>query len=725
MQFRILIIGVIILFQSAVFAQTGITLEDIWKNYKFYEMSVPGFNFLNDGRHYTKLNQDRDQILKFDITTGSMIEEVWSATNFAGEAGFEGEISAYTFTGDESKIIIESQRESIYRRSSKAVFHIYDRTSKVLTPVYEEGKVQYCTVSPDGTKAAYVFMNDLYYLDLATGITEPITTDGSNNEIINGATDWVYEEEFGFAKAFFWSPDSKKIAYIRFDETAVPEFTMTEHHDGVYPEYITFKYPKVGQKNADVSTHIFDISKGKTVKVDIGDMSDKYIPRIKWTKDVDRLCVYKMNRHQNHLQLFLANSKSGQTTLLLEEKNEYYISITDNLTFLEDGKHFIWTSEKSGYNHIYLHDMIGKVKKTLTKGNYDVSSFYGTDEANSKVYYQAAKVSPLQREVYETDVQNGTTRKVTSKTGTNSAQYSSTYDYFVWKNSNINSPSEYGVYDRSGKLVRGLEDNTNLKSLHTNHQTQPLEFFDFTNETGDKLNGWMLKPANMESGKKYPVFMTVYGGPGSQTVTDSYKGMNYWWHQMLAANGYIVVSVDNRGTGGRGEEFKKMTYLQLGKYETEDQISAAKYLGTLPYVDASRIGIFGWSYGGYMSSLCILKGNDVFKSAIAVAPVTNWKWYDTIYTERYMRTEEENADGYKDNSPVYFADQLKGSYLLVHGDADDNVHVQNSVEMASALIKANKQFDTYFYPNRNHGIYGDNARLHLYTKMTNFILETL
>jgi len=725
MQFRILIIGMLVFFQSAVHAQTGITLEDIWQNYKFYERSVPGFNFLKDGRHYTKLNQDKDKILKYDITTGSMVEEIWAAADFAGSDGFEGEISAYSFTSDESKIVIESQRESIYRRSSKAIFHIYNRATKQLMPVYNEGKVQYCTVSPDGTKAAYVFMNNIYYLDLASGITEPVTTDGSFNKIINGAADWVYEEEFTFAKAFFWSPDSKKIAFIRFDESAVPEFTMTENHDGVYPKYITFKYPKVGQKNAEVSAHIFEVKSGNTIQVDMGDMNDQYIPRIKWTQDASNLCVFKMNRHQNYLELLLANSSNGKTTNLLTEKNEYYIDITDNLTFLKDGKHFVWTSEKSGFNHVYLYDMSGREKKVLTEGDYDVTSFYGLDEANGKVYYQAAKTSPLQREIYETDIKSGTTRTVSNSLGTSSSQFSSTYDYFVWKQSDINSPSTYGVNDRSGKLVRGLEDNASLKALHKMHQTQPLEFFDFTNESGDQLNGWMLKPANMEADKKYPVFMTVYGGPGSQTVTDSYKGMNYWWHQMLAANGYIVVSVDNRGTGARGEEFKKMTYLQLGKYETEDQISAAKHLGALPYVDAARIGIFGWSYGGYMSSLCILKGNNVFKSAIAVAPVTNWKWYDTIYTERYMRTEEENAGGYKDNSPVYFADQLKGSYLLVHGDADDNVHVQNSVEMSAALIKANKQFDMYFYPNRNHGIYGDNARLHLYTKMTNFILETL
>jgi len=697
----ILSLFTLFLLTISVNAQQEITLEDIWKNYKYYAKSVPGFNFMNDGKHYTRLE---DQVIKkYDLTSGKVVGDILVAANLKDKAGFGGEISSYSFSGDESKIIIESERESIYRRSSKAYFHIYDLKSKELTPIYEFEKVQYVTLSPDNKKVAYVWQNDLYWMDLESGITEPITEDGKQNEIINGATDWVYEEEFGFAKAFFWSPDSKKVAYIKFDESAVKEFTMTLYKNELYPEYETFKYPKVGEKNAEVSVHMFDLT-GKTTQVDMGDMTEMYVPRIKWTNKADKLCVFKMNRHQNHLQLLLAGAK-GDTKLLLEEKNEYYIDITDNLTF--------------------FHDMKGKEKKALTKGKFDVTNFYGVDETNGTAYYQAAQKSAMGREVYKVDLKSGKSKLMTYKDGTNSAQFSSTYDYFVWRNSNINTPNSFEVFDKDLKLVRSIETNGKLKTTQKSVGAAGVEFFDFKTGNGDELNGWMMKPKDFDASKKYPVFMYVYGGPGSQTVTDAWKGNNYWWFQMLAQKGYIVVSVDNRGTGARGEEFKKMTYLTLGKYETIDQIEAAKYLASLDYTDAERIGIFGWSYGGFMASHCITQGADVFKAAIAVAPVTNWKWYDTIYTERYMRTPAENEAGYEDNSPVNYADKLKGAYLLAHGVADDNVHFQNAAEMSNALIAANKQFDTYYYPNRNHGIYGDNARLHLYTKMTNFIMENL
>lgn len=468
------------------------------------------------------------------------------------------------------------------------------------------------------------------------------------------------------------------------------------------------------------------MSQNMAVKLDIGDMTEMYIPRMKWTQDANKLCVFKMNRHQNLLQLYIADTKSGKSSVMYEEKNKYYIDISDDLTFLKDGKHFVWSSDKDGYNQLFLIGMDGKQKVKLTTGNYDVTNLYGVDEKNKKVYFQAAEKSPMQKHVFSVDLDGKNLTNLTpSDIGSNGAQFSSTFDYFSNNHSSINSAPTYTVYDRSGKKIRTIEDNANYSKVQEEYGVSPVEFFSFTTSENIKLNGWMIKPLNFNPSRKYPVFMTQYSGPGSQSVTDSWKGTGYWWNQMLAQAGYIVVCVDGRGTGGRGEEFRKMTYLQLGHYETIDQIEAAKYMGQQSYVDKSRIGIFGWSYGGYMSSLCILKGNDVFKAAIAVAPVTNWKWYDTVYTERYMRTTAENASGYADNSPVYFADRLKGNYLLVHGMADDNVHFQHAVEMANALIKANKQFDTYYYPNRNHGIYGDNATIHLYTKMTNFIYEKL
>ncbi len=705
------------------FGQKEITLEGIWQNYTFYANSVPGFNFMKDGKHYSRL--ESNVIKSYDLTTGNFKENILDGANLEDQSGFGGKISSYTFSEDESRILIKSESEAIYRRSSKAYFHVYDRKTNKLTSVYNDDKISHASFSPDGKMVAYVWQNNLYYFDIANEITLPITFDGEKNKIINGMCDWVYEEEFAFTKAFEWSPDGKRIAYIRFDESEVKEFTMTWYNDDMYPEYDTFKYPKVGEANAKVSVVIYDLKSEKSVDANVGDLTDMYIPRIKWTNSANRLCVFKMNRHQNNLQLYQVDASTGLSKLMLEENNKYFIDVTDDLRFLENGKEFIWSSEADGYNHIYLYNMSGQLQKQLTKGNYDVTAFYGVDEKNKKIYYQAAKNSPMERQIYSTSLNGNDQSIVAVQSGTNRAQFSSTFDYYVNTHSTINEPATYTVYDRNNKKIRVIEDNSDLKYKQKEYGVNEIEFMTIPASEGVDLNAYILKPNDFKENRKYPVFVTIYGGPNSQTVTDSWKGNNYWWYQMLADEGYIVVSIDNRGTGARGEEFRKMTYQELGKYETIDQINAAKYLAGLDYVDGSRIGIFGWSYGGFMSSNCILKGSDVFKAAIAVAPVTNWKWYDTIYTERYMRTEKENPTGYHDNSPIYFADQLKGAYLLVHGVADDNVHFQHTAEMARALIKANKQFDTYFYPNRNHGIYGDNARIHLYTKMSNFIFQNL
>ncbi len=702
------------LFPIIVFGQQNITLEDIWQEYRFYPRSVPGFNFLKDGKHYSQ--KEGTDIVKYDITTGKK-----SGVIFEGAKAGISEMDSYSFSDDEQKILIKSKTESIYRRSTRAVFHVWDGSKS--TQVSELGKIRYATFSPDASKVAFVFGNNLYVKDLASGKETQITDDGKQNSIINGATDWVYEEEFSFARAFWWSPDSKKVAFLRFDESEVKEFTMTLYKDDVYPEYETFKYPKVGEKNAIVSAHIHNVSSGKTVKIKTP-TGLEYIPRLKWTENPDKVCVFQMNRWQNELELVLADANTGSTTSLLKEKNKYYIDIHDNLTFIKSQDLFVWTSEKDGYNHIYLYDLNGRLKKQITKGDWEVSRVYGVDEKNGRVFFQSTEESPLERYIYCVDFK-GKKKRLTKDKGWHTAQFSSTFEYYVNTYSNANSPNTYTVYTVDGKKVRTIEDNQRIKSEMKNFNVQPVEFLSFKTSEGVKLNAWMIKPPNFNPEKMYPLFMTEYGGPGSQQVTNKFGGFNYWWYQMLAQKGYVVACVDNRGTGGRGEEFKKMTYLQLGKYETIDQIEGAKHFGKLPYIDEERIGIFGWSYGGYLSSLCILKGNETFKAAIAVAPVTNWKWYDTIYTERYMRDEKENEKGYKENSPVYFADRLKGHYLLIHGIADDNVHFQNTTEMANALIIANKQFDTYVYPNRNHGIYGGLTRLHLYTKMTDFLLEKL
>ena len=718
----ILLLTICIIMPST--AQTSqITLEDIWTNGTYNVRSVPGFRFMNDGEHYTRKNGNA--IVKYSIVDGNAVDTLFKAASLTAD-GFDSTFNSYSFSQDESLVLIKSQSERIYRRSSKAYFFVYDRAKDALTPVFGTGKIMHCTFSPDGRMLAFVYENNLYTHDLGSGISVQVTKDGEYNKVINGSADWVYEEEFGFTKAFEWSPDSKRIAFYRFDESQVKEFPMEYFNGGMYPELVTFKYPKVGEDNSIVTIHIHDLTTGVVKDVRRGSDPDGYIPRIKWTSDPNFLCIFRMNRHQNELEFIIANASMGTVETMMTEVNPYYIEINDDLTFLDGDEGFILTSERDGFNHVYHYGMNGKLVNQITTGEYDVTAFYGYDPEEEVIYYQAARLSPMQREVYRTRIDGKKDQRLTEAIGVSSAQFSSTFDYYIRNTSTANRAAQYTVVKTSNnKELRVIEDNSGITEVQEKVRVSPIEFFSFENRDGDELNGWMLKPNTFDETQQYPVFMYLYGGPGSQQVLDSWRGANYWWFQMLAQQGYVVACIDNRGTGARGQEFRKMTYQELGHYETMDQIDGAKYLASLPFTDGGRIGIFGWSYGGYMSSLCLLKGNEIFKSAIAVAPVTNWKWYDSIYTERYMRTYAENTAGYDDNSPINFADQLKGDYLLVHGIADDNVHWQHTVEMANALIDANKQFDTYFYPNRNHGIGGGNARLHLYTKMTNFIHENL
>lgn len=701
-------------------AQDTLTLPDIWASGKFSVKNAGTFYFLKDGQHFTRLNQNA--IYKYDLLSGDRKELVF-------EGGSNLFIENYSFSADEAFILLESKIQSIYRHSYSAEYWVFDSKKKKLFPVSLNGKQQMAAFSPDGRQVAFVRDNNIFIADYSLGRELKITNDGERNKIINGVPDWVYEEEFSFARAFEWSPDGTRLAFYKFDETQVPEYSMTLFQDNLYPKYETFKYPKVGAANSLVSIHIYDLANETISRLDTGSESDQYIPRIKWTTDPNQLCVFRMNRHQNNLDLILFDVQSGTSRILLNESNTHYISIHDHLKFLADHNHFIWTSEADGYNHIYLYDMQGKLVRQITKGDWDVTSCYGVDEAKGKVYFQAARLSPLRREVYETSLKNDNIRSVLAAVGENSAIFSPTFDYLIGSHSDINTPPMHAVYKRSGEYIRLIENNSPLSAAQRKYEVQKFELFSFTTSEGVQLNGWMIKPGGFKPDKKYPVLMFQYGGPGYQDVLDAWFGSkhggNFWWFQKLAKEGFLIACVDGRGSGGRGESFKKMTYLQLGHFETLDQIEAAKFLGKLPYVDSKKIGIYGWSYGGYLSSLCLLKGNDVFKSAIAVAPIANWKWYDSIYTERYMRTVQENPDGYHDNSPVYFADRLKGDYLLIHGMADDNVHFQHTAEMANALIEANKHFDTYFYPNRNHGLGGGYGRLHVFTKITDFIRENL
>ena len=696
-----------------------VTLENIWKTYDFYPKSVSGFNSMQDGNYYSKLDKkgDNSQINKYSFRTGQKIRTLVNSKNI------EIDINNYTFSKDEKKVLFANETEKIYRYSSKSIYHIYNLKTKKLEKLSDD-KVMYADFSPSGDKVAYVNSNNLFVKDLSNSKTIQITTDGELNQIINGATDWVYEEEFGLTQAFFWSPDGKKIAFYKFDEREVKEFSMDMFNTELYPSQYQFKYPKAGEDNSKLSIHIYNFDDGETTTISLN-KSYEYIPRMNWTKSNDLLYVLAMNRHQNELDFILYNTTNSSSEILFSEKDKYYIDVHDNTTFTDDGQSLIWTSEKSGFNHIYLVNLENGQSQQVTTGNWEVTKYHGMNQDDNKVFYTSNEEGAINKSLYCINLDGSDKTKLSEDLGTHSSTFSNGMKYYSNTYSTADTPPYISLHNHTGKEIRVLEDNADLSTKMEEFDLTKKEFFSFTTSEDVNLNGWMIKPSDFDPNKRYPVFMFLYGGPGSQQVVNSWGWFNYFWYQHLAQKGYIVACVDNRGTGGRGAEFKKMTYLQLGKYETIDQIEANRYLAKLPYVDKNRIGIQGWSYGGYMSSLAITKGADVFKTAIAVAPVTNWRYYDNIYTERYMRTPQENASGYDDNSPINHVDSLKGNYLLIHGTADDNVHVQNTYEMVSALVKANKQFDLFVYPDKNHGIYGGNTRLHLYKLMTDYILENL
>ena len=713
---------------NASYAQTkkNITLEDIFKKSIFSAKHVSGLRSLNDGKTYISIETNpksgRKYVARNNYRDGKQMGVLFQEDDLKFK-GLQLPIST-NFSEDETKVLLFKDEEAIYRHSFKANYFVYDLKTKSMTEVSSKGKQLFATISPDGTKIAFVRDNNLFVKDLTQGDEQQITHDGLLNHIINGGADWVYEEEFSFARAFFWSSDSKKIAYYKFDESLVPEFDMTMY-EKLYPTVYRYKYPKAGENNAIVSIQVYNLTSGTTQIIDIGSNKDQYIPRIKWTADANIICIFRMSRHQNKLEYILANTSTGESNVILAEESSQYLDVNDDLTFLKNGKQFILSSEDDGFNHLYLYDIGGKLIRQITKGKWEVTNLYGVDEESGVIYYQSTESSPLRRDVYSIQLDGTHKKRISTIDGNNSATFSTDFSYYMLNHSDGKTPPYITLNERSGKLVRVLEDNSALKTRMNEYITSPTDFFEMKTSEGVTLNGYMMKPADFDASKKYPVLMYVYGGPGSQNVIDTWSGSRNLWFNYLAQKGYIIACVDNRGTGFRGADFKKVTYKQLGKYETADQIEVAKWLAQKDNVDPTRIGIWGWSYGGYLSSLCITKGADVFSMAIAVAPVTNWRYYDSIYTERYLQTPQENPMGYDENSPIQFAEKLKGKFLLVHGTADDNVHFQNSLMFSEALIQANKPFDQAYYPNKNHGIYGGNTSFHLYSKMTDFILNNL
>jgi len=697
-----------------------VTLEGIWGG-EFRQEYINDIQSMNNGEYYTVLEygDTGTSIDKYSYSSFKKVSTIVRGSDLP-EAPF---FTSYSFSADESQILLATEATPIYRHSFTAKHYLYNTTTKSLKEI-SSGVEQEPSFSPDGKKIAYVRDNNIFVVDVANNKEKQVTWDGKKNEVINGITDWVYEEEFAFVKAFEWSPDGKYIAYLKFDEKEVPEISMDIFGTTLYPEQLKFKYPKAGEKNSKVSLHIYNVENGST-RIVPTEEGDFYIPRIKWNKGKHSLSYILLNRHQNDLKLNLVDASTLSETTLIHEKSDTYIDVNDNLTFFDDNS-FVWTSEMDGYNHIYLYNYAGKLIKQITKGDWEVTAFYGYSNKSKRLFYQSTETGSINRGVYSIKLNGKSKRELSVKEGTNSAIFSKNHKYYINTFSDANSPNVYSLNKASnGKVIKVIENNTELKNTLSEYNLTEKKFLKIKTEQGVELNAWMMKPSNFNPTKKYPVFMYVYGGPGSQTVQNSWAGSNYMWFQMLTEKGYIVVSVDNRGTGGKGADFKKVTYKELGKYEIEDQIESAKYLGSLPYIDKNRIGMFGWSFGGYMTSLAMTKGADVFKMGIAVAPVTNWRFYDSVYTERYMQTPQENENGYDGNSPINFVSKLKGPYLLVHGSADDNVHYQNTMRMVEALVQANKQFDLFIYPDKNHGIYGGNTRLHLYNKMTKFIEDNL
>ena len=689
-----------------------ITLNKIHSGYYRTEF-IYGINSMNDGEHYTVL--EKDGIVKYSYKTGKKIETI-----------LEAKIQDYTFSHDESKVLVLNEQQPIYRHSFLGKYHVVNLSKNGKITALNNGNwVQEPKFSPDGRFVAFISGNNLYYQDLSSEKITQITFDGEKNKIINGLADWVYEEEFGHADMYQWAKNSESLVFVKFDESQVKEMNMQVFNGNLYPQDFRFKYPKAGEENSKVSVYAYDLKLNKSSQINLANFETYYIPQVFQTAQPNEIAIATSNRHQNKLEIIKINTKNYSTKKILTETDAAWIE-TDNLSleFLEDNS-FLWASERDGFRHFYWYTPDGKLKKQITKGNWEITDYYGFSPKNSEILVQTTEKGSTNRVVSKINIKTGKKQIVSESNGTNNADFSKSFQYFINTHSSAEQPNTYTLRDFNGKTLRELQNNNSaLKKLQSDGFVAK-EFLQIPNKNGDQMNAWMIKPKDFSPNKKYPVLMFQYSGPGSQQVSNAWDGRNTIWFNLLAQKGYIVLCVDGRGTGYRGTKYKKATYKNLGKYEIEDQIAAAQWVGSHSFVDAGRIGIFGWSFGGYMASLAMTKGADVFKVGIAVAPVTTWRYYDTIYTERYLQTPQENPQGYDENSPINFADLMKGKYLLIHGTADDNVHYQNAVEMAEALIQKNKEFEFMTYPDKNHGIYGGNTRLHLHQKMTDFILNNL
>lgn len=709
------------------FGQTKkITIEDIWNDFKFYPRGVAGYTAMPKSDYYTVIK--RAGIERYSFATGERVDMLLSNADLerlSNGAVNISKVSGYEFSSDEKRMVIAVEEESIWRRSSLAFYYVYDLVNKTLTMVADTNtKLHFAFLSEDGSKVLFARDCDLFYQDMATGKITRITSDGKENAILNGYADWVYEEELDMSSAASWSPDGTKIAFLRFDESRVKEYNFALY-DNLYPTDFKYKYPKAGEDNSLVDVYIYDVATAQLTKIDLGDNSNCYFPRVYWLPNSTDAVVLKLNRHQNQLDFIRYNTVTKAQDIIYTDKNDKWLDVTDDYYFLKDGKTMIVTSERDGFNHIYKVTLGGEVKQ-LTSGKWEVNKIQYVNEAKKQIYYLSNESGVLNRDLYVVNFDGKKKALISSGDGWNQTVFSPNGNFYRNQYSNLNTLPIYTIRDAKGKELRVLNDNQNVQNTMNEYGFVKREIISFTTADGTQLNGWMMKPANFDPNKKYPVMMNCYGGPGSQQVENAYQSaQDYAFYQMLAQHGYISVCVDGRGTATRGDEFKKIIYQQMGKYEAIDQIATANWLKSLPYVDGNRIGIWGWSFGGYLSALSMFRGEGAFKMAISVAPVTNWRYYDNVYTERFMRTPQENPDGYDMNSPTTYASQLKGKYLLIHGTADDNVHFQNAMELIKGLNEAGVEYDQFFFPNKNHFILGGNTRTYLYTKLAKYILENL
>jgi dipeptidyl-peptidase-4 len=714
---------------AAATSTRPLSLERIFASSDFRTRGLPAVRWMSDGQRYTfvraaESGRGTDLIVE-DAKSGERRTLIEAARLVPAGATEPIAIEGYQWSGDEQKLLIFTNTQPVWRYNTKGTYYVYDLASGRLQPVSTKpGWQMFAKFSPDGSKVGFVRENNLFVTDLASGAETQLTKDGSE-KIINGTFDWVYEEELGLRDGWRWSPDGRRIAFWQLNQADIQPFYMIDDLKSPYSELVPLPYPKAGEPNSEVRIGTIDVASGQITWMDTGAEKDIYLARMEWAASPNELVIQRMNRHQNKIDVLLADAATGRSRALFAETDPAWVDVTNDLTWVNGGKQFLWTSERDGYNHLYLYNRSGKLARQLTRGKWDVMSLVGVDEKSGVVYFTATEAGPTQRQLYRVGLNGRGFRKVSSEGGSHSVAMSPAGTFYIDTYSNAATPPVVRLHSADGKAVRVLAENERVAQAVAQTGAQAPEFFRFKTPDGVELNGWMLKPADFDPAKKYPVLMYVYGGPGSQTVTDSWGGTRYLWHALLAQKGYIVASIDNRGTGGRGRDFKKVTYLKLGDYETRDQISGARYLASLPYVDAGRVGIWGWSYGGYMTALALTQGPDVFKAGISVAPVTDWRLYDNIYTERFMRTPAENEAGYRDGSPLTHAAKLEGNLLLIHGTADDNVHFQNAVQLVDALQKAGKQFDVMFYPNKNHGISGGNTSMHLYTLMTEWLERNL